>query len=322
MGVELNNLPATELDGIVFQLDANGLTDGALGLANNTGSLTTSSLAAYTSLTDVKSWTIDVEAPTSSDNEPPVVGVLNTPTNVGLSSLNLDWTAATDNVGVTGYQVYKDGVVEATLGNVLTYNVTGLTSGTTYDFYITALDEVGNESSPSNTQNVTTQLNALTITIETVSTSPAWKPTRVYNNGLPLRWKVDGGVTIAEQSYSGNTVPTFNLSSNTGTAIITITSDDDFVGVTQLDVRGKNITSMDVANATELTRLIAFTNALTSIDVGSNTKLTSLRVQSNDLSSIDVNSNTLLTELTLSNNNLTSLNISNNPLILSINSPS
>ena len=42
-------------------------------------------------------------------------------------------------------------VVEAQLGNVLTYEVTGLTPATTYNFYVTALDAEGNESSASNT---------------------------------------------------------------------------------------------------------------------------------------------------------------------------
>ena len=99
----------------------------------------------------------------------------------------------------------------------------------------------------------------LTATIETTSTSGAWTPTTITNSGVTLKWEVTGGVTIAEQTINS---PTFDLSSNTGTAIITITSDDGFIGLTEIDVRGKDITTMDLTNAVELTRLIAFTNAL------------------------------------------------------------
>ncbi len=76
------------------------------------------------------------------------------------TAVDLSWTAATDNIGVTGYQVYKGGVLEATLGNVLNYQVTGLTASTPYSFTVTALDAAGNESINSNTISVTTNTSS------------------------------------------------------------------------------------------------------------------------------------------------------------------
>ncbi|SFB31489.1 Por secretion system C-terminal sorting domain-containing protein, partial [Flavobacterium swingsii] len=71
------------------------------------------------------------------------------------SSTNLSWTAATDNVGVTGYNVYQNGVLKTTT-TATTLVVSGLSVSTTYNFYVTAKDAVGNVSSTSNTANVTT----------------------------------------------------------------------------------------------------------------------------------------------------------------------
>ncbi len=86
-----------------------------------------------------------------------------TPTITSLSStdktdttVNLIWTASYDNIGVTNYKIYRDGIVDITLGNVLTYKATGLTPSTSHNFTITALDAAGNESPDSNTVTVTT----------------------------------------------------------------------------------------------------------------------------------------------------------------------
>jgi chitodextrinase len=70
---------------------------------------------------------------------------------------NLSWTAATDNTGVTGYDVYKNGVLLGSTTTATTYAVTGLTASTTYAFTVKAKDAAGNVSAASNTVSVTTQ---------------------------------------------------------------------------------------------------------------------------------------------------------------------
>ncbi len=89
------------------------------------------------------------------DTENPTAPTLSSTTQTD-SSASLTWTAATDNVAVTGYKIYKDGTLESTLGNILNYNVTGLTASTAYNFTVTTLDAAGNESVASNTLNITT----------------------------------------------------------------------------------------------------------------------------------------------------------------------
>ena len=78
--------------------------------------------------------------------------------NVGNSSVTLNWTASTDEYGVTNYLVYKNDVLLSTLGNILSYTVTGLSSNTPYSFYVVAKDAAGNSSANSNTVEVTTTM--------------------------------------------------------------------------------------------------------------------------------------------------------------------
>jgi GEVED domain/Secretion system C-terminal sorting domain/Sortilin, neurotensin receptor 3,/Fibronectin type III domain len=72
----------------------------------------------------------------------------------------LKWNAATDNVGVTGYDVYRGTTLVTTVTGT-TYTVTGLTAATAYSFTVKAKDAAGNVSAASNVVNVTT-LNATT----------------------------------------------------------------------------------------------------------------------------------------------------------------
>ena len=91
----------------------------------------------------------------SNDTQPPTAPTLSS-TGQTETTANLSWSVATDNVGVTGYMVYKDGTLENTLGNLLSYNATGLNPNTSYNFTVKALDAAGNESANSNTVSVTT----------------------------------------------------------------------------------------------------------------------------------------------------------------------
>ena len=85
------------------------------------------------------------------------------PTNLNASgttstTTNLSWTAATDNVGVTAYKIYQDGLSLLNIPASATpsHTVTGLTANTNYSFYVSAFDGANNESIFSNTINVLT----------------------------------------------------------------------------------------------------------------------------------------------------------------------
>lgn len=63
----------------------------------------------------------------------------------GQTTVDLDWNASADNVGVAGYRVYVDDQLRATT-TATDHQVTDLTCATTYSVAITAFDAAGNES--------------------------------------------------------------------------------------------------------------------------------------------------------------------------------
>src|SRR5260221_22410 len=73
------------------------------------------------------------------------------------SQINLSWSASTDNVGVTGYRVFRAGALLATLGAVTTFQDTGLTPSTSFSYTVQALDAAGNASAQSAAASATTQ---------------------------------------------------------------------------------------------------------------------------------------------------------------------
>jgi chitodextrinase len=70
------------------------------------------------------------------------------------TSVSLTWTASTDNVGVAGYRVSRDGVPVATVATA-GYTDSGLTPATAYAYAVTAYDAAGN-SSAATSLSVTT----------------------------------------------------------------------------------------------------------------------------------------------------------------------
>ncbi|MGX1493070.1 glycoside hydrolase family 6 protein [Streptomyces tendae] len=73
------------------------------------------------------------------------------------SSVSLAWTAATDNVGVTGYDVYRDGTRVGSTTAGTTYTDTGLSAATAYGYTVRARDAAGNVSAASTALSVTTE---------------------------------------------------------------------------------------------------------------------------------------------------------------------
>jgi len=76
-------------------------------------------------------------------------------TAVSASRIDLAWTASTDNVGVAGYRVYRDGALIGTTAST-SWSDTGLAEYTTYVYRIVAYDAGGNESAPSSPLTATT----------------------------------------------------------------------------------------------------------------------------------------------------------------------
>jgi cellulase/cellobiase CelA1 len=150
----------------------------------------------------------------------------------------LAWSASTDNVGVTGYQILRaPGTSGGTFTQIATstsnsYVNTGLTANTTYQYQVRATDAAGNVSAVSNTATATTQAGgtgggcSVAATVQTQWQSGyVIEPARVTNAGsstinswtvtftLPAGHAVTGSWNAA-LSVNGQTVTARNASYN------------------------------------------------------------------------------------------------------------
>src|SRR5438552_417041 len=96
---------------------------------------------------------------TTADTTPPSPPTGLTGAAAGSTGANLAWSASTDNVGVTGYTVRRNGVQVATPATT-SYADTGLSAATTYSYTVAARDAAGNVSPNSASVSVTTAIAA------------------------------------------------------------------------------------------------------------------------------------------------------------------
>ncbi len=99
------------------------------------------------------------------DTTPPSVPTNLTATAISSSQIDLSWTASTDNVGVVGYKIYRDGSYLKSVTTTSTSD-TGLNPNTQYCYTVSAYDAAGNESDKSSQVCATT----LSISINTWTT--------------------------------------------------------------------------------------------------------------------------------------------------------
>lgn len=107
--------------------------------------------------TSAASNTASVTTPAASDTQAPSVPVGLVAAAVSTSQINLAWTASTDNLGVTGYDVYRNGTKIASVATSTSFGDAGLTASTNYSYFIKAKDAAGNTSGQSSTVSATTQ---------------------------------------------------------------------------------------------------------------------------------------------------------------------
>src|SRR5438046_929280 len=135
-------------------------TTGATSFANTGLSPSTTysyTVAAYDAAGNLSAQSSSASAttPAPPDTTPPSVPTGLTASAVSSSQINLSWTASSDNVGVSGYRVYRNGTQIATTGATSFAN-TGLSPSTTYSYTVAAYDAAGNLSTQSSSASATT----------------------------------------------------------------------------------------------------------------------------------------------------------------------
>ena len=139
---------------VAFSIDQNPTAFGALALTLNTSGANYKYVNTSGSILD--SGAIACNHATSDTQSP------TTPTNVNAAAanqaqINLSWSSSSDNVGVTGYRIFRNNTELATVdGSILTYLDSNLIPSTTYTYTVDAFDQAGNFSAKSSPVSATT----------------------------------------------------------------------------------------------------------------------------------------------------------------------
>ncbi|MEY8761390.1 endonuclease [Chryseobacterium tongliaoense] len=159
----------------------------------------------------------DTQAPTAATNL--------TASNPTSNSMVLNWTAATDNIGVAGYEIYVNGTLNTTVTGT-TATVQGLAPSTLYNFYIIAKDAAGNSSPQSNTATGTTLAGPVggscgTETFDAIPTSSA--------------------SSYADRTWTSNNI----------TWAATFARTDETINGKSITIRGGNLTSSTISGGVQ-----------------------------------------------------------------------
>jgi chitodextrinase len=155
--------------GIVFTPTAAGTSTGAVTISDNAANSPQRIVLTGTGGT--------------TDTTPPSTPAGLSASAASSSQINLSWTASTDNVGVTGYKIYRNGTQVAT-STTTSFADSGLAASTAYNYTVAAYDAAGNVSAQSAAVSATTE-----------AASPFTKPTLV-NPVSPLSYgAICDGVT-------------------------------------------------------------------------------------------------------------------------------
>jgi LmbE family N-acetylglucosaminyl deacetylase/chitodextrinase len=137
----------------------------------------------------------------TSDTTPPSVPTGVVATASSSSQVNLSWNASTDNVGVAGYRVFRNGVAVGTT-TTAAYSDTGLAANTLYTYRVSAFDGASpaNESAQSAAASVTTpSISSTALRINTGSTS-------AYVDGQGRLWVADTGFNTGVMAPNTNAI--------------------------------------------------------------------------------------------------------------------
>lgn len=93
--------------------------------------------------------------------------------NITITGASLSWSASSDNVGVTGYKVSRNGSVIAT-PTTTSFNDSGLAPDTGYSYTVAAVDAAGNTSVASTATSITTPFAPPTAPTSLAALAPSY----------------------------------------------------------------------------------------------------------------------------------------------------
>ncbi|MDX3663531.1 PQQ-dependent sugar dehydrogenase [Streptomyces sp. ID05-26A] len=155
------------------------------------------------------------------------------------NSVTLKWEAATDNVGVTGYDVYQHGQLVTSVGNVLEATATGLRPDVEYDWTVFAKDRAGNVSQASN--NVPGRTKPAPVDNQAPTTPGTLRSTGATSTSVSVAWGASSdnvAVTGYEIHFDGALKQTADGSATAATIAGLVTGQTYAVKVRAKDAAG------------------------------------------------------------------------------------
>ncbi|WP_299385502.1 endonuclease [uncultured Lacinutrix sp.] len=236
--------------------------------------------------------------PDTQDPTTPTNLVASNPT---ASTVDLAWTASTDNTAVTNYDIYVDGAFYVTTSsNATTFTVTGLSSETTYTFTVLANDAAGNTSSLSASATATTLAGGSTGSdcanedFENIPANVGSYGIRTWTgvDGIANGWtatdaRTDQALNTRSICIRNGTLTSPSLSNGIGN--LTVTTQLAFggsAGTFDVKVNGTSVGSIPYTgdNTTSTTTTISNINIIGNVTIVLENQSSSNRVRIDDLS--------------------------------------
>ena len=182
------------------------------------------------------------------ESEVPTVPNGLTSTAISSSQISLAWGASSDNVGVTTYKIYRNGILVSLLGNVTSYIDGGLASSTLYSYTVSACDVWDNCSAQSSATSVRTSAPPDT---QAPTVPTGLKATAVSSTSINLAWTaaVDNVGVTAYKVFSGNNLVA-TLGNVTSTSRTNTPSTTYSYTVSACDAAGNCSAKSTIASAT------------------------------------------------------------------------
>lgn len=263
-------------------------------LATNTGGTFNAAFDSEVIISEIVASCQQLEAPVADAGADQIIQIPTTSVSLdGSSSFDLDGT-----IDTYLWEKLSGGTATITTPNGSMTTVTGLEWGD-YVFKLTVTDNDALVDSDSMAVRVNPEA---AITFTTTSVLGAWQASTVTNGGSTLRWELTGGITDTATADQ----PIFDLSLNGGTVNGYI---GDTISVTDFNVSGLDIETIDLTSNVNLLTLNVGENNLTALDVTDNVNLTSLSFYTNTIGTIDLTNNVDLIQLSCYDSGITALNV-------------
>ena len=153
----------------------------------------------FMSVVRTQAYAADTSAPTVPGS--PAVSAVTS------SGFTFSWTASTDNVGVTGYEIWRGNVATEVSAATTSYTFSGLNGGTAFNVVVRARDAAGNFSALTSPISVVTS-----VSVDTQAPTVPGVPTvsGLSNTGFTASWKAstDNVAVTGYQLWFGNTAVT------------------------------------------------------------------------------------------------------------------